>query len=543
MDNNGRPLRTRQRQSIDGFALPRVHRNPPPPASRPIPALVPTLSTPSLSLVATPEEGVRREDRKVGRDRKGRGSRMDNQKKKIKKKWSRRKKAWITVLFVFLALFGVGGYYGSRIIGNIDKVFHGNIFSDAKALFSTTTLKGQSSGRINILLAGDSSDDPGHGGADLTDSILIASIDTQNHSVFLLSIPRDLWVYVPGLNSYQKINAANDVTNFSQPGYPNGGMGQLQEIIQTDLGIPIDYYALMDYGAFRDSVNAVGGISINVQSSDPRGLYDCSIDYSNGHHLVDLSNGVHTLNGEQALDLARARGDCYGSYGFENSDFQRTKDQREMFIAIAEKAKSLGIITNPAKVSDLFNALGSNVQTDLSLPDLLALIQLTKGTNPANAQSYSFSSTLSGGSNPILTDYTSPSGQDAIIPTAGIGNFAALTQYYEQLTSNNPIVKEGASVVVLNGSDVIGLAAKEKTVLVGKGVDVASIADATREYPTTMIVDNSNGADPNTLKLLKQLYPGTTVTSNITPTEATEAQGYNGQFVVILGQNWDPTTP
>jgi len=543
MDNNGRPLRARQRQSIDGFALPRVHRNPPPPTSRPVPVLVPTLSTPGLSLASSPEEGVRRQDRPVGRDRKGRSSRIDNQKKKIKKKWSRRKKAWVTVLFIFLALFGVGGYYGSRIIGNIDKVFHGNIFSDAKALFSTTTLKGQSSGRINILLAGDSSDDPGHAGGNLTDSILIASINTQNHSVFLLSIPRDLWVYVPGLNSYQKINAANDVTNFSQPGYPSGGMGQLQEIIQTDLGIPIDYYALMDYGAFRDSVNAVGGISINVQSSDPRGLYDCSIDYSNNHHLVDLSNGVHTLNGVQALDLARARGDCYGSYGFENSDFQRTKDQRQMFIAIALKAKSLGIITNPAKVSDLFNALGSNVQTDLSLPDLLALIQLTKGMNPANAQSYSFSSTLSGGSNPILTDYRSPSGQDAIIPAAGVGNFAALTQYYEQLTSNNPIVKEGANVVILNGSDVVGLASKEKTVLVDKGIDVASIADASREYPTTMIVDNSNGADPNTLKLLKQLYPGTTVTSDSTPAEATEAQGYNAQFVVILGQNWDPTTP
>ena len=348
---------------------------------------------------------------------------------------------------------------------------------------------------------------------------------------------------MPGLNSYQKINAANDVTSFSQPGYPSGGMGQLQQIIETDLGIPIDYYALMDYGAFRDSVNAVGGVTVNIQSSDPRGLYDPDYDYTDHQKFVDLSNGEHTLNGEQALDLARARGDPSGSYVFEDSDFQRTKDQRELFIAIAEKAKTLGIITNPDKVSNLFSALGNNVQTDMTLPDVLALIQLIKGTNPANAQSYSFSSTLTGGSNPILTDYTSPSGQDAIIPTAGLGNFAALTQYYEQLTSSNAIVKEGANVVILNGSDVVGLAAKQKTVLVDKGVNVASIADASREYPTTMIVDNSKGADPSTLKLLKQLYPGATTTSNTTPAEATEAQGYNASFVVILGQNWDPTTP
>jgi hypothetical protein len=249
MENNGRPVRSRQRQSIDGFALPRVYREPPPPTSRPLPVLAPTRNTAGLSLASSPEEGVRQEVIQVGRNRKGRTSRIDNRKKNLKKKWSRRKKAWVTVLCIFLVFFGVGGYYGSRIIGNIDKVFHGNIFSDAKALFSTTTLTGESSGRINILLAGDSSDQIGHGGADLTDSILIASIDTQNHSVFLLSIPRDLWVYVPGLNSYQKINAANDVTNFSQAGYPSGGMGQLQEIIETDLGIPIDYYALMDYGS------------------------------------------------------------------------------------------------------------------------------------------------------------------------------------------------------------------------------------------------------------------------------------------------------
>jgi LCP family protein required for cell wall assembly len=549
MDNYDRPLRSRQRQSVDGFALPGVHRNPPPPASKPFPALVPTaLSTPGLSLANRPEERQIshdvRQDRPLGRDKKGRGGREDIRKKKIKKKWSRRKKSWVVVLFIFLAFFGVGGYYGSRIVGNIDKVFHGNIFSDARALFSSTTLKGQNTGRINILLAGDSSDDLGHSGANLTDSILIASIDTQNHSVFLLSIPRDLWVYVPGLNSYQKINAANDVTNFSKPGYPSGGMGQLQEIIQTDLGIPIDYYALMDYGAFKDSVNAVGGVTIDVQSSDPRGLNDCSIDYSNHQKLVDhLSNGEHTLNGEQALDLARARGDCIpGSYGFADSDFQRTKDQRQLFIAVAEKAKSLGIISNPDKISNLFNAFGNNVETDLSLPDVLALVQITKGTNPANAKSYSFSSTLTDGSHPILTDYRSPSGEDAIIPTAGIGNFSALTQYYEQLTSNNPVVKEGANVVILNGSNVIGLASKQQAILEGKGLSVASIADATSEYPTTMIVDNSKGADPNSLKLLKQLYPGTIVTTDTTPTEATEAQGYNANFVVILGKNWDPTT-
>jgi anionic cell wall polymer biosynthesis LytR-Cps2A-Psr (LCP) family protein len=163
-----------------------------------------------------------------------------------KKGWSRKRK--ILTPFLIIVLIGVvfGIWYGSRIIGDVDKVFHGNLISDTKALFVTTKLKGENQGRVNILLAGDSADDPNHAGADLTDSIMLISIDTTNHTGFMLSIPRDLWVHIPGGTaifgqSHQKINAANDVTSFNQAGYPSGGMGLLEKIVQTDLGIPVDY--------------------------------------------------------------------------------------------------------------------------------------------------------------------------------------------------------------------------------------------------------------------------------------------------------------
>jgi polyisoprenyl-teichoic acid--peptidoglycan teichoic acid transferase len=458
--------------------------------------------------------------------------------KKIKKKWSRKRKVLTSLLVIFLIGGGVSAYFGARILGNVDKVFHGNVFSDASALFSSTTLKGESQGRVNILLAGDSSDDPGHQGAQLTDSILLLSIDTKSHTAFLLSIPRDLWVYVPGLSSYQKINAANDVTSFSGAGYPSGGMGELEQIVQTKLGIPIDYYGLMDYSAFSDAVNAVGGVTINIQSPDPRGLYDPNTD-------IRLPNGPVTLDGKEALNLARARGDGYGSYGFPDSDFDRTEHQRQIFIAVAQKAKTIGVLANPIKVTDLFNAFGNNFQTDLSLKDVLRLLQITKGINLSNIQSYTFSSTLSSPpvSDPILTTYTDPSsGQEALIPTQGIGNYGQMEQYYQALTSNNPVAKEQPDVVVLNGSQVDGLAAKEKTALESKGYYVSATADASTEYPGTEIVNESNGAMPNSLKLLQQLYPGTTVTSDTANTEAEEAQGYNASFVVILGENWDPKT-
>jgi hypothetical protein len=129
-----------------------------------------------------------------------------------------------------------------------------------------------------------------------------------------------------------------------------------------------------------------------------------------------------------------------------------------------------------------------------------------------------------------------------LIPSAGIGDYSQLQEYYKQLTSTNPIVKEYASVVVLNGSNVAGLARKEANVLTSEGFDVTAVTDASAEYPDSMLVDLSGGKDPASKQALQQLLSSnsSTVTS-ITTGESAEAQGYNADFIVILGQNWDGT--
>jgi len=408
-------------------------------------------------------------------------------------------------------------------------VFGGNVISNIGSLFSNdTNLKGEASGRINILLAGDSSDQIGHGGADLTDSILIASIDTQNNTAFLLSIPRDLWVNIPGMG-WEKINAANDNTATYFQGYPQNGMGILEHLITSDLGIPIDYYALSDYGAFSEAVNAVGGVTVNIQSPDPRGLYDPNVD-------LKLPNGPATLDGNEALNLARARGDGYGSYGFPNSDFDRTEHQRQIFTAVATKAKTIGVLTNPIKIGNLFDTLGNNVETDLSLKDVLALIKLTKNMNLSNIQSFAYCSTLSVGLNgcnkPILTDYTDPiSGQEAIIPVAGIGDYTQLQQYYNQLTSSNPLVKEDANIVIENGGATSGIAAVYQTKIDNAGGYVSSISDASSVITNNEIIDNSGGLYPNTKNYLESLFGKNIVASTSTNNPS------GSTFVVIIGTN------
>jgi len=354
----------------------------------------------------------------------------ENKPKKTRHRWYRRHKFLTTILILCALIIGAGAWFGSGIIGNLDKVFHGNIFSDVEAIFSTTPLKGESQGRVNILLAGYQGKQSDEG--DITDSIMVVSLDTKNNTAFTMSIPRDLWVHIPGVG-YQKINDANDNSSFDTPGYFKGGMGQLQEIIEQDFHIPIDYYALIDYNAFKDAVNAVGGITVDIQSPNPKGLYDPNVNKAHGGPLR-LPNGPVHLDGMQALALALARGDSPYAYGFPLSDINRTQHQRQMLIALEEKASSIGFLSNPLDITRLVNAMGNNVKTNLSLAEVLALTRLAKKLKPNDISSYGLSY---GGKNPLLTTYLAPDGEDALIPRAGIFNYSQIQKYYQTITNTN----------------------------------------------------------------------------------------------------------
>src|SRR5665213_1561264 len=97
-------------------------------------------------------------------------------------------------------------------------------------------------------------------------SIILLSMNTTSKTGYMLSIPRDLYVNIPGFG-YAKINEA----------YQDGGIGLLEQVVSSDFQVPIDYYALINYASVRDTVNALGGITVNIASQDPRGLYDPNI--------------------------------------------------------------------------------------------------------------------------------------------------------------------------------------------------------------------------------------------------------------------------
>ncbi|HVS78898.1 MAG TPA: LCP family protein [Candidatus Saccharimonadales bacterium] len=311
------------------------------------------------------------------------------------------------ILIIFIAVIVLGTWDARNISAASKKLFgSGNVLS----LIKGGTLKGSSDGRVNVLLVGYSVDDPGHPGALLTDSIILLSMSTTSKTGYMLSIPRDLYVQIPGFG-YAKINEA----------YTDGGMKLLEQVITTDFQQPIDYYGIVNYAAVKDTVNALGGITVDIKSPDPRGLYDPNISKHDGGPLK-LPNGVQTLDGQTALNLTRARGDAYNSYGFPQSDFDRTEHQRQVLTAIKNKL-SWKLVLNPHKNSQILDAIADNVKTDVSVSDARPLFGLFNSIPSAKLKSLSLRD-LDGHN--YLASYFTPTGEDALIPTAGIGDYSQI---------------------------------------------------------------------------------------------------------------------
>ncbi|HKR82039.1 MAG TPA: LCP family protein [Candidatus Saccharimonadales bacterium] len=351
---------------------------------------------------------------------------------KKKRRWLKRT-LWALFTLIFIALVGAS-WVGWKFLKETTKVFGGTPLGNAAKLMQPTTLSGEDAGHVNILIAGNSVDDPGHGGASLTDSIMVLSINTHTKQGYMFSVPRDLWVNISG-EGYAKINDVyplGNSDNFHEAGYPDGGMGLLEKTIQEHFKIPINYYALVNYTALKNIVNAVGGIDVNIQSTDPRGLYDPNINVNDGGPLR-LPNGVNHLDGQTALNLARARGDPTGdgrvAYGFPRSDFDRTQHQRQLLVAIQGKMQSAGVLINPIKLGHVLDGIGNNVTTDLKINEARKLVGLVRGIGTGNMQSLALASDTKN----YLKSYSAPGGQSALIPAAGINDYSEIQGYIQPL--------------------------------------------------------------------------------------------------------------
>lgn len=272
--------------------------------------------------------------------------------------------------------------------------------------------KTDSPDRYNILIAGSSFDDPKHPGGQLTDGIIVASVDLKTHETTLVSVPRDLWVEYNG--SGMKINAVHVAA-----GTGRAGLNALSGVVERATGLHIDRRILVGFQAVEGIVDTIGGIDVTINSPDPRGINDPMVG-------LRLNNGTQHLDGATALLLARARNDpvpAGGEYGLPQSDYSRQQSQRMILAAIVAKVRSSGAYANPLTLVSLMQQLSDHITTDLSSVDLRSLYDATHGGGVDGF-------TIRGESgNILIRNYTAPGGADALAPMAGTFDYGPIQAY------------------------------------------------------------------------------------------------------------------
>ena len=460
---------------------------------------------------------------------KGKGGKKDKKRGGVRKKWSR-KKITITIVSVLVAiLLIVGGYFIYKFLNTGAKIFQGNVIG---ALFDQgQPLKEDKNGRSNIVLFGTSEDDPGHPGGDLTDSIMVLSVDQDKKDAFVVSIPRDFHVQYgqPCVSGYQgKINV---VYSCNKEKGEDAAAGALRNKLGEVLGLDIQYFAHTNYTVLREAVDAVGGITVNIESDDPRGILDRNFDWECQYkcYYVKYPNGPVNLDGKHALALARARGDVAPTYGLSRSNPDRQDNQRKILIALKDKASSAGTLANPVAVNNLLDTLGNNLRTNFQANEIKTLVELGKNVNTDAITSFSLE-------NEIKPLATAGCFAGNICPNAGNYNYAAIQEAMTALSTGNKASLEYASIAVLNASGTPGLAQTQADKITAQKLTVSNVGNAPAALGDKAITFyDMTGKKPETLKKLKQIL-GVEVTSG-KPAGVTS----NADFVVIVGKQPEST--
>lgn len=416
--------------------------------------------------------------------------------KKSKKKPGKvRKTITIILLILILAVISIvtwAIFWGNDIIAKITGG-QGNILD----LFTFVTetyepLKTDSNGRTNILAFGTSGFsmegegfDGVHDGASLTDSIMIISLNQDTGDVAMLSLPRDLKVSrtCTATGKINEIYWCNNMNDDNEQAGAEALMAEVSDILNLDF----QYYAHLNWGSLVSVVDILGGIKITLDED----IYDY------GWTGATYEAGVeYTINGEEALGLARAR---HGTIG---GDFSRGASQQKILIGIKNRIfeKQLSI----TDMLSLASTLGDNLRTNFSISDMKTLAHLT--------QIYDFDSMrqISLANYDTNTFYVTTgyiNNISYVLPSAGAGNYWEIQEFVASQLSSDPRSYESPSILILNASDVAGAAAAEQSKLLTEGypyVDTDNAPEGDYLTGTTLYAINPDKA--GTKQLLETYY-------------------------------------
>lgn len=424
--------------------------------------------------------------------------------------------ASVVAVLVFGGIFGKAWWDANRALSGGGSAAALNREVDPNSLY------GEGDGRINILLMGKGG--PDHDGGDLTDSMLVASVDPINNGIALVSIPRDLWVKPDDLWP-MKINAvyssAKNQALYKNPtdkeGAEKAGIEAAESIVEEYLGIKINYYGMVDFSAFEEAVNILGGINVTLDEpySDPT-MYI-------GSKMLNLPAGEVYLDGATALGYARSR------YGSERGDFDRGDHQQRVMVGIKNKALNLGTFGNPLKVSKLIETFGNRVQTNFSLSEIMRFYELAKKNDDSKITNVDLAKD---GEAVVQTGMIG--GQSVVYPIAGVNDYSEVQKYIRGKLIDSFIIKEQPTVIILNGTTRPGAAKLRADELKSYGYNVLQVADAPNtDITSTTLVDTTGGAKKYTKRYMELRFD----TKAVKEIKGMDLSPYIADYIVVIGPN------
>jgi LCP family protein required for cell wall assembly len=326
----------------------------------------------------------------------------------------------------------------------------------------------QGTDRINVLLLGiDKRDDEPIAGT-RSDTMMLASIDPVTKSAALVSLPRDMWVSIPGCTprmgctaGQQRINVAHAV----------GGPELAMQTVSADFGVPIQFYARVDFHGFEALVNAAGGVVIDVPTPVKDDEYPTA-DY--GYQRVYFGPGPQLMDGAHALEYARSR---HGT-----NDFARAGRQQQVILAVRNRVLQLNMLS---RAPEMIGIIQNSVTTNFTPVQMLALAKLTSQIDRDKITNLVIDATY-------VRPFVGEDGADLLDP-----NIPAIKRAIDNAERSAAHPELRAKVEVLNGSRTAGLAQKAADYLTAQGFNVINVDNAERnDYRSSLVqvLTQDNGA-------------------------------------------------
>lgn len=420
-----------------------------------------------------------------------------------------------TLLLAVIALGGRVAAESSQLLGAFGE---GNVFIKIKHLISPPekTVTGELDDRINILMLGIGG--KGHEGEFLTDAMNIVSIQPSTKQAAVISIPRDLYVPIPGYGM-RRINNAYALGQISGKA---GGGTLAMATVQRVFNIPIHFYARIDFIGFQKALDAIGGIDVDVKEKLVDPLFPVASTY--GVKTLVIEKGFQHMSGGTALDYARSRQ--------TTSDFSRAHRQQEILAAVKNKVASSDILSKTMKAEKLVGILGDHFETNIKPWQLLRLLEIGKTLNTSSI----VYKVLDDSENGPLKSMIGGGGAYYLVTKSG--TYEELHDAAQNLFENSAVVLEKARIIVENGTASPGLARTIGNILKAKNFDIVEMSNFTSlDTETTVVYDLSLGEKNTTFNALLETLgaqPGAFIPEDVL------AKKDLADIIVVLGKDKIP---